>query len=36
VEKIGDPLTHIVRNALDHGIEPADVRLARGKPRRAG
>lgn len=33
VEKIGDPLTHIVRNALDHGIEPADVRLARGKPR---
>ncbi len=33
VEKIGDPLTHIVRNALDHGIEPADVRAARGKPR---
>ena len=32
VEKIGDPLTHIVRNALDHGIEPADVRLAQGKP----
>jgi two-component system chemotaxis sensor kinase CheA len=31
VEKIGDPLTHIVRNALDHGIESADVRLARGK-----
>jgi len=33
VEKIGDPLTHIVRNALDHGIEPAEVRAARGKPR---
>lgn len=33
VEKIGDPLTHIVRNALDHGVEPADVRAARGKPR---
>ena len=32
VEKIGDPLTHIVRNAIDHGIEPADVRRARGKP----
>ena len=32
VEKIGDPLTHLVRNAMDHGIEPADVRLARGKP----
>jgi two-component system chemotaxis sensor kinase CheA len=32
VEKIGDPLTHLVRNAMDHGIEPADLRLARGKP----
>jgi two-component system chemotaxis sensor kinase CheA len=32
VEKIGDPLMHLVRNALDHGIEPAAVRLARGKP----
>jgi two-component system chemotaxis sensor kinase CheA len=32
VEKIGDPLTHLVRNAMDHGIEPADVRTARGKP----
>jgi len=32
VEKIGDPLTHLVRNAMDHGIEPADVRIARGKP----
>jgi two-component system chemotaxis sensor kinase CheA len=32
VEKIGDPLTHLVRNSLDHGIEAADVRLARGKP----
>lgn len=34
VEKIGDPLTHLVRNAMDHGIEPADVRLARGKSAR--
>lgn len=32
VEKIGDPLMHLVRNAIDHGIEPAEVRLARGKP----
>jgi len=32
VEKIGDPLTHLVRNAMDHGIEASDVRLARGKP----
>ncbi|UYB53663.1 chemotaxis protein CheA [Xanthomonas sp. AM6] len=32
VEKIADPLTHLVRNAMDHGIEPADVRQARGKP----
>jgi two-component system chemotaxis sensor kinase CheA len=34
VEKIGDPLLHLVRNAMDHGIEPADVRIARGKPAR--
>jgi two-component system chemotaxis sensor kinase CheA len=32
VEKIGDPLMHLVRNAMDHGIEPADVRVAHGKP----
>jgi two-component system chemotaxis sensor kinase CheA len=32
VEKIGDPLTHLVRNAMDHGIEPAELRVARGKP----
>ena len=32
VERIADPLTHLVRNAIDHGIEAADVRLARGKP----
>ncbi len=34
VEKIGDPLMHLVRNSMDHGIEPGDVREARGKPRR--
>lgn len=32
VEKIGDPLMHLVRNAMDHGIESAELRLARGKP----
>ncbi len=32
VEKIGDPLMHLVRNAMDHGIEPAAVRIAHGKP----
>lgn len=32
VEKIGDPLTHLVRNSMDHGIEPQEVRIARGKP----
>jgi two-component system chemotaxis sensor kinase CheA len=31
VEKIGDPLMHLVRNAIDHGIEPAEVRAAAGK-----
>ncbi|MDO8775433.1 MAG: chemotaxis protein CheA [Burkholderiaceae bacterium] len=34
VERIGDPLTHLVRNSMDHGIESAEVRLARGKPAR--
>ncbi|CAM2155463.1 two-component system, chemotaxis family, sensor kinase CheA [Pararobbsia alpina] len=34
VEKIADPLTHLVRNSMDHGIESADVRIARGKPAR--
>ncbi|HEY4211940.1 MAG TPA: chemotaxis protein CheA [Steroidobacteraceae bacterium] len=32
VERIADPLTHLVRNAIDHGIEPVAVRLERGKP----
>ncbi|MDD5479053.1 chemotaxis protein CheA [Rhodoferax sp.] len=32
VEKIGDPLMHLVRNSMDHGIEAADVRQQRGKP----
>jgi two-component system chemotaxis sensor kinase CheA len=32
VEKIGDPLTHLIRNSMDHGIECEAVRVARGKP----
>jgi two-component system chemotaxis sensor kinase CheA len=32
VEKITDPLTHLVRNSCDHGIESPEERLARGKP----
>lgn len=32
VEEIGDPLVHLLRNALDHGLEPAAERVAAGKP----
>jgi two-component system chemotaxis sensor kinase CheA len=32
IEKISDPLTHLVRNAIDHGLETPEVRLAAGKP----
>jgi two-component system chemotaxis sensor kinase CheA len=32
VERIADPLMHLVRNALDHGLETAQDRLAAGKP----
>lgn len=31
IEKITDPLTHLVRNCMDHALETADVRLAAGK-----
>lgn len=31
IEAIKDPLTHLVRNAIDHGIEPAEVRKQAGK-----
>lgn len=34
VEKINDPLLHLVRNAMDHGIEATELRLARGKAAR--
>jgi len=32
IERLGEPLTHLIRNAVDHGIENADERLAAGKP----
>ncbi len=31
VEVIGDPLVHLIRNSMDHGVEPEDVRRAAGK-----
>jgi two-component system chemotaxis sensor kinase CheA len=35
IDELGDPLNHLVRNSIDHGIEPADVRKRRGKPETA-
>mgnify|MGYP002715248880 CR=1 FL=1 len=32
IEEIVDPLTHMIRNSLDHGIEPPEERIAAGKP----
>jgi two-component system, chemotaxis family, sensor kinase CheA len=32
VDALGDPLVHLVRNALDHGLEPPEERVAAGKP----
>ncbi len=32
IEHLADPLTHMLRNAIDHGVERPDVRLAAGKP----
>jgi two-component system, chemotaxis family, sensor kinase CheA len=34
IERIGDPLIHMIRNALDHGLESPEERLAAGKPPR--
>ena len=33
IDLLTDPLVHMVRNSLDHGIEPTEVRLAAGKPK---
>jgi two-component system chemotaxis sensor kinase CheA len=35
VENIGDPLIHMIRNALDHGVEPPEERVKAGKPAKA-
>ncbi len=32
IERLYDPLTHIIRNSVDHGIDPPEVRTAQGKP----
>jgi two-component system chemotaxis sensor kinase CheA len=32
IEQIGDPLKHLIRNSLDHGLETPDERVAAGKP----
>ncbi|MCG6112439.1 MAG: chemotaxis protein CheA [Paracoccus sp.] len=34
LDRLGDPLVHIIRNSIDHGIETPDQREAAGKPRR--
>jgi two-component system chemotaxis sensor kinase CheA len=35
IDELGDPLNHLVRNSIDHGIESAEVRRRRGKPETA-
>jgi two-component system chemotaxis sensor kinase CheA len=32
IERLNDPLIHLIRNAVDHGLEPPDARIAAGKP----
>jgi two-component system, chemotaxis family, sensor kinase CheA len=32
IERLTDPLVHLIRNSLDHGLEPAEERVAAGKP----
>jgi two-component system, chemotaxis family, sensor kinase CheA len=33
IEEIADPLVHVLRNSIDHGIEPENERIAKGKPK---
>ncbi|GFO65106.1 chemotaxis protein CheA [Geomonas paludis] len=33
IEKLNDPLVHIIRNSIDHGVETPEARMAKGKPR---
>jgi two-component system chemotaxis sensor kinase CheA len=35
LDQLGEPLVHSLRNCLDHGVEPRDERVEKGKPRRA-
>jgi two-component system chemotaxis sensor kinase CheA len=35
LDQLGDPLVHCLRNSLDHGVEPPEERVAKGKPQRA-
>jgi two-component system chemotaxis sensor kinase CheA len=35
LDQLGEPLVHCLRNCLDHGVEPPDERVEKGKPRRA-
>ncbi len=35
LDQLGEPLVHCLRNCIDHGVEPPEARIARGKPRRA-
>jgi len=35
IDELGDPLNHLIRNSIDHGIEPAEVRRRLGKPETA-
>ncbi len=34
LEKIADPLVHLIRNSIDHGIETPEERLPKGKPQK--
>ncbi len=33
IERLSEPLMHLIRNSIDHGIEPREIRAAEGKPR---
>ncbi len=35
IDELGDPLNHLIRNSIDHGIEPVDIRIRHGKPETA-
>ena len=35
IDHLSDPLMHLIRNAMDHGVEPEEERLRSGKPRKA-